>query len=58
MNTTKIALGAVLLFLSSAILLMMGSPGSPIPMLAGGAASLAMAAGALLVGTSEGGRPV
>ncbi len=58
MNTTKIALGAVLLFLSSAILLLLGTPGSSIPVLAGGAASLAMAAGALLVGTSEGGRPV
>ncbi len=58
MNSTKILLGAVLLFVSSALLLYLGTPGANIPIVAGGAASLAMAAGALLVGTSEGGRPV
>ncbi|WP_435360935.1 hypothetical protein [Haloarchaeobius sp. DFWS5] len=58
MNTTKVTLGAVLLLVSSAILLYLGTPGANLPIMLGGAASLAMAAGALLVGTSEGGRPV
>ena len=58
MNTTKVALGAVLLFVSSIILLALGTTGGSIPILAGAVASLAMAAGALLFGTSESGRPV
>ncbi|WP_435344784.1 hypothetical protein [Haloarchaeobius sp. HRN-SO-5] len=58
MDTTKITLGAALIFVSSAILLLLGTAGTMIPMFAGGVASLTMAVGALLVGTSEDGRPV
>jgi len=55
----KIMAGAALLLIGAAIILYVSSAGELIlPGLLGSAAMLAMAAGALLVGTSEGGRPV
>ena len=61
-DTRKVALGAVLLFVSTILILVSG----PIEVglqaatagVVAGVASLGMAAGALLVGTSEDGRPV
>lgn len=58
-NQTKIFLGAALLLVGTAIILYVSSAGEAIlPGLIGSVAALGMAAGALLVGTSEGGRPV
>jgi hypothetical protein len=55
----KILVGAVLLLVTTAIILYVSSAGEAIlPGLLGSAAALAMAAGALLVGTSEDGRAV
>lgn len=59
MDTTKVAIGALLLVASSAALFAMAPQDSALPMIVGGVASLAMAAGALLVGVSgDDGRPV
>ncbi|MEF8784389.1 MAG: hypothetical protein V5A45_00535 [Haloarculaceae archaeon] len=58
-NKTKILFGAALLLAGTAIILYVSSAGEAIlPGVIGSVAALAMAAGALLVGTSEGGRPV
>jgi hypothetical protein len=58
-NKTKILFGAALLLAGTAIILYVSSAGEAIlPGVIGSGAALAMAAGALLVGTSEGGRPV
>lgn len=58
-NKPKILAGAALLLVGTAIILYVSSAGEAIlPGLIGSAAALGMAAGALLVGTSEGGRPV
>jgi len=57
-NSAKIAVGVVLLVVSSALILGAGLQGSPVPVAAAAVASLGLAAGSLLVGTSEGGRPV
>jgi hypothetical protein len=58
-SSTKIFVGAALLLAGTAIILYVSSAGEMIlPGILGSAAALAMAAGALLVGTSEGGRPV
>ena len=55
----KILAGAALLLVGTAIILYASSGGGAIvPGLVGSAAALAMAAGALFVGTSEEGRPV
>jgi hypothetical protein len=55
----KILVGAALLLVTTAIILYVSSAGEAIlPGLIGSAAALAMAAGALLLGTSEGGRAV
>lgn len=54
----KVMLGAVLLVVSSALILAAGQLGAGVPMLAAALAALGLAAGALLVGTSEDGRPV
>jgi hypothetical protein len=58
MDTTKVAIGALLLAASSAALFAMSPQNSAIPMVVGAVASLAMAAGALLVGVSGDERPV
>ena len=58
MDTTKVALGALLLVASTAALFALSPTDSVLPMLVGGVASLTLAAGALLVGTSGEGRPV
>ncbi len=58
-SKAKILAGAALLLATTAIILYISSAGEAIlPGLIGSAAALAMAAGALLVGTSEGGRAV
>jgi len=58
MDTTKVAVGAVLIAVSSVILLATGSLDSGVPAILAGVAALAMAAGSLLVGTSGEGRAV
>ena len=57
-NTTKIGLGVVLLLISSVLILGAGVQGLNLPIIGASIAALGLAAGALLVGTSEGGRPV
>lgn len=55
----KVVLGSVLLVVSTILILGAGPINLGIPAIAaGGIAALGMAAGALLVGTSEDGRPV
>jgi len=58
MDTTKVAIGALLLVVSSVALFALSPQNSALPMVVGGIASLTMAAGALLVGVSGEGRPV
>ncbi|MFC7045045.1 hypothetical protein ACFQH6_06070 [Halobacteriaceae archaeon GCM10025711] len=58
MNTTKVGLGALLLLVSSGILFASSTINSGFPLVLAAGASLGMAAGALLVGTSADGRPV
>ena len=55
-NKTKLLAGAVLLVVCGAALVVQGAVDIPTPI--GAVAILGLAAGALLVGTSEGGRPV
>ncbi|MDS0222614.1 hypothetical protein NDI54_14810 [Haloarcula sp. S1AR25-5A] len=57
-DTRKVILGAVLLAVSTVLILGTGAIDIGIPAAAGALAALGMAAGALLIGTSEGGRPV
>jgi len=57
-NSTKIGVGLVLLLISSALILGAGLQQIPLPAVAGSIAALGLAAGSLLVGTSEEGRPV
>ncbi|MBX0293552.1 hypothetical protein [Haloarcula nitratireducens] len=54
----KMLLGGVLLFVSSVLILTAGPISLGIPSIVGGLAALGLAAGSLLVGTSEDGRPV
>lgn len=58
MDTTKVAIGALLLVASSAALFALSPQNSALPVVVGAVASLTMAAGALLVGVSGDGRPV
>lgn len=58
MDTTKVGLGALLLVISSVLLLAIGTRGSGIPMLLGGIAALGMAAGSLLIGVTNDGPTV
>jgi len=59
MDKTKVIVGALLLVVSSVVLLTTGFLGTPVPLLAAGLASLGLAAGSLLIGTSDtDGRPV
>jgi hypothetical protein len=57
-DTRKVMLGAVLLAISTVLILGTGAIDIGIPAAAGALAALGLAAGALLVGTSEDGRPV
>jgi len=58
MDTTKVALGALLLVASTGALFALSPQDSVLPVVVGAVASLTMAAGALLVGASGDGRPV
>jgi hypothetical protein len=58
MDSLKVGLGALLLVVSSVILLAIGTIGSSIPVYLGAIAALGLAAGSLLVGTSSDGQPV
>lgn len=58
MDTKQVGLGALLLLVSSAILLATGTIGTGIPLVLAAVAALGMAAGSLLIGTSGEGRPV
>ncbi|QSG13570.1 hypothetical protein [Halapricum desulfuricans] len=55
-ETRKLAVGGGLLFVCSVAIIVLGM--ADIPIVVGAVAALGLAAGALLVGTSEGGRPV
>lgn len=57
-NTTKVGLGALLLLVSSVLILATGTFGSAVPVVSASVAALGLAAGALLVGTAEDGQPV
>ena len=57
-GTAKIAIGAVLLLIGSALILGTGLQQFQIPGVVAGVAALVMAAGTLLLGTSESGQPV
>ena len=57
-DTRKVAVGLVLLVASTALILGTGQLGSGLPPILGSLAALGLAAGALLVGTSEDARPV
>jgi hypothetical protein len=57
-NTAKIGLGALLLLVSSGLILATGTLGSALPVVSASIAALGLAAGALLVGTAEDGQPV
>ncbi|MFB6170024.1 MAG: hypothetical protein ABEJ06_02650 [Haloarculaceae archaeon] len=56
--STKIGLGAVLIVAATVVLFAMGMPGSGIPTSLAGVAAVAMAAGALILGTSKPGTGV
>lgn len=58
MNATKVSLGLVLLAASSIIVFATGIAGDSVPALAAAVAALGMAAGTLLFGTADEGRPV
>jgi hypothetical protein len=57
-DTRKVAFGVVLLAISTALIFGPGALGVAVPVVAIAAGSLGLAAGALLVGTSDPGRPV
>ena len=57
-NSMKIVVGAVLLLIGSALILGTGLQQIPLPAIAGSVAALLLAAGSVLLGTSEGGQPV
>ena len=59
MDRVKVGIGALLLAVSSGVILASGEIGSPIPLVGLAIASLGLSIGTLLVGTSgTGGRPV
>jgi hypothetical protein len=55
-NTTKVGIGVLLLVVSSALILATGTVNIGLPLVSMSVAALGLAAGALLVGTSEDGR--
>lgn len=58
MNVTKVSLGLFLLAVSSTVVFATGIAGESVPVLAAAVAALGMAAGTLLFGTADEGRPV
>jgi hypothetical protein len=54
----KVVVGAVLLLIGSVLILGTGLQQLPLPAIAGSIAALLLAAGSVLLGTSEGGQPV
>jgi uncharacterized membrane protein len=57
-NSTKIVVGLVLLLVGSVLILGTGLQQVPLPAIAGSVAAMLLAAGSVLLGTSEGGQPV
>ncbi|WP_424019728.1 hypothetical protein ACOZ4N_09730 [Halorientalis pallida] len=57
-SSMKVVVGAVLLLIGSALILGTGLQQIPLPAIAGSVAALLLAAGSVLLGTSEGGQPV
>jgi hypothetical protein len=57
-DTRKVAFGVVLLAISTVLIFGPGTLGVAVPVAAIAAGALGLAAGALLVGTSDPGRPV
>ncbi|MEF8882593.1 MAG: hypothetical protein V5A34_08740 [Halapricum sp.] len=55
-DTRKLSVGAALLAVCSVVIIALGI--ADLPVVLGSVAVLGLAAGALIVGTSEGGRPV
>ncbi|WP_338727823.1 hypothetical protein [Haladaptatus sp. DJG-WS-42] len=55
---TKVTFGTLVLLASTVVLFALSLLGSAVPVVLGGLAALGMAAGSLLIGTSETGRPV
>lgn len=55
---TKAVLGLLVLAASAALIFALSGLNTQVPYILGGVGALGMAAGSLLVGTSEGGRPV
>jgi hypothetical protein len=54
----KVVVGAVLLLIGSVLILGAGLQEVPVPAVAASIAALLLAAGSVLLGTSEGGQPV
>jgi hypothetical protein len=57
-NSQKIGIGLVLLLVSTALIFGTGTLGAALPLVLITLGTLGLAAGALLVGTADGGRPV
>ena len=57
-DTRKVAAGALLLLVSTALILVTGTSGLAVPLVVATVATLGLAAGSLLLGTSENKRPV
>ncbi|WP_332898403.1 MULTISPECIES: hypothetical protein [unclassified Haladaptatus] len=55
---TRVTFGTLALLVSTIVLFAISFLGSPVPVVLGALAALGMAAGSLLIGTSETGRPV
>ncbi|WP_299262963.1 hypothetical protein [Halorientalis sp.] len=57
-NSVKIIVGAVLLLIGSVLILGAGLQEVPMPAVTASVAAMLLAAGSVLLGTSEGGQPV
>ncbi len=57
-SSMKVVFGGVLLLIGSVLILGAGLQQVPMPAVAAGIAALLLAAGSVLLGTSEGGQPV
>lgn len=58
MDVKRVAVGVILLLVSSVVIMAAGNPGTAVPLGLTAVAALGLAAGSLLVGTSGSGRPV